>query len=448
MTDIEAKSAYGLGRAARLNLAYEMLNELGETGRPMDAIISSTFRHLEDALERRDRRDLENRVRSVLLNYRKLLWWLKKVKTQPNMRIMLLADMVLNEKSDIPQLEKLCNGAHNRMDMLRKEEIAGLKRLIGQDITHPDMKDAVKCECPQWAEKGLRSVFGDKFEEELNALSQKPTPDFRVNTLHASREEVKESLALQGFKTQETPYSPIGLRQAEAGGPILSETEAFRQGWLEVQDEGSQLVSLLVGANKVKHVVDFCAGAGGKTLALAAEMKNGGQLVACDVHSKRLNRAKVRLKRAGIGNTERRLLENTYDKWVKKNRGKFDRVLIDAPCSGTGTWRRNPDSKWSKDETDLEELVALQADILKSATRLTKVGGRVIYATCSLLPEENENQIQAFLEAKDNFKLIKAKDVWIENFETQYPSPSEDYFRLSPLQTDCDGFFACVLERS
>jgi len=445
MSENQTKSAYGLGRAARLNLAYEILNELAETGRPMDGILSSRFRHLQDALERRDRRDLEHRVRSVLMHYRRLLWWLKQVRLDANMRTMLLADMILNENADIAQLEKLCNGAHNRMDMLRKEEIASLKRLLKKDINHPDMNNATMAECPDWAADGLKRVFGDDFAAEMRALADKPTSDFRVNTLLASPADVAESLAHQGFKVEESPLSPIGLRQTQPGGPILSETDAFRQGWIEVQDEGSQLVALMVGAKKGMQVVDFCAGAGGKTLALAAEMENSGHLVACDVHSKRLHRAKVRLKRAGVVNAERRHLENTYDKWVKKSRGKFDRVLIDAPCSGTGTWRRNPDSKWSKDETDLTELVALQKDILASASRLVKNGGRLIYATCSLLPEENEDQIERFLTENPTFKRLNARDVWQERINIDYPSSKDEYLRLSPYRNDCDGFFAAIL---
>jgi 16S rRNA (cytosine967-C5)-methyltransferase len=424
-----------------------MLNEMGETGRNMDAILSSRFRHMQDQLERRDRRDLENRTRSVLMNYRKLLWWLKKIKLQPTMRTLLLADMILSEKSDIAQLEKLCIGSKNRMDMLRKEEIAGLKRLLGKDMIHPDMSEGVQADCPDWAVKGLKEVFGDNFADELRALNDKPSTDFRVNTLHSDRETVKESLKSQGFQTVETPMSPIGLRQLDAGGPLLSETEAFRQGWIEIQDEGSQLVAQIVGAKKGMQVVDFCAGAGGKTLAMAAMMENSGHLVACDVHSKRLQRAKVRLKRAGVVNAERRQLESTFDKWVKKSRGKFDRVLIDAPCSGSGTWRRNPDSKWSKDETDLAELVKLQSEILQSAARLTKTGGRLIYATCSLLPEENERQIEAFLAQNDSFAVVKAVDVWAELELGDYPSASQDYLRLTPAQNNCDGFFACVLEK-
>jgi 16S rRNA (cytosine967-C5)-methyltransferase len=447
MTEPEVKSAYGLGRAARLNLAFEILDELGSSGRTLDSIMSSRFKNMAEALERRDRRDLEGRVRSVLLHYRRLLWWLKRTKQTPSVRALLLADMVLNEKSDLDQLQKLCNGARNRMDMLTKDEISALKFLLGKDINHPDMSEAIFVECPDWAEKGLRKVFGDNFADEMRAMSTKAPTDFRVNTLLKTRDEVMASLAEQGVKTEATPYSPIGLRLTESGGPVLSDTKAFKEGCLEPQDEGSQLIALLVGAKSCKHVVDFCAGAGGKTLALAAEMKNAGQLVACDVHSKRLHRTKVRLKRAGIVNTERRQLLNTFDPWVKKNKGKFERVLIDAPCTGTGTWRRNMDSKWSKDESDLAELLVIQKEILNSATRLAKKGGRVIYATCSILPEENEDQINAFLAENDGFKLLKAKDIWQELMEGEYPSSNEDYFRLSPLQSGCDGFFGAILEK-
>ncbi len=448
MSENQAKSAYGMGRAARLNLAYEMLNELAEGSRTLDAILAGRFKHLADTLQRRDRRDLEGRVRSVLGHYRRLIWWLERVKLEPTMRSLLLADMILNDKSDIAQLEKLCNGAQNRMSMLNKQEIAALKRLLGQSIDHQDMQEAVLCECPNWAEKGLRKVFGEHFGAELAALNMRAPKDYRINPLLAKRTQVQESLAGQGFKTQAMDLCALGLRQSESGGPSLAETDAFRKGWVEVQDEGSQIVALLVGAKKGMQVVDFCAGAGGKTLVLAAEMENSGHLVACDVHSKRLQRAKVRLKRAGVVNAERRVLENAYDKWVKKSRGKFDRVLIDAPCSGTGTWRRNPDSKWSKDETDLAELVALQKDILASAARLVKPGGRLVYATCSLLPQENEEQIEAFLAQNDSFKKLSAKDIWMERFEGNYPGTEESCLRLSPAQNGCDGFFACILEKA
>jgi len=444
----ETKPAYGLGRAARLNLAYEMLEELVSGTRPLDAIIGSRFKHLQEVLERRDRRDLEGRLRSVMLTYARLVWWVKRVKLAPSMRSLLLADMVINEKTDMDQLQKLCNGAHNRLAMLSKEEIASLKRLIGQSITHPDMTEATQNECPPWAYKGLKTVFGDDFPAEMRSLSDKAPTDLRVNTLKASREDTQASLKSQGIQTDAAALSPIGLRLIASGGPILSETEAFRQGWIENQDEGSQLVSLMVGATKGMQVVDFCAGAGGKSLAMAAAMGNGGHLVACDVHTKRLQRAKVRFKRAGVINAERRTLEQTFDKWVKKSRGKFDRVLIDAPCSGTGTWRRNPDSKWKKDNTDLQELVALQKDILDSACRLAKSKGRVIYATCSLLPEENEQQIDAFLARHPDFIQLNAAEVWAEIMpDVPYPSADATALRVTPHQHHCDGFYATVLEK-
>lgn len=444
----DAKPAYGLGRAARLNLAFEMLEELATGTRTLDAIVGSRFKHMEEVLERRDRRDLEGRLRSVMLHYARLLWWIKRVKLAPSTRMLVLADMVINEKTDMEQLQKLCNGAFNRMSMLSKEEIAGLKRLIGKPITYSDMPEATQNECPLWAYKGLKDVFGEQFAEESRALNNKPATDLRVNTLVTTREEAQASLKAQGIQSEAMPLSPNGLRLAGSGGPILSETEAFRKGWIENQDEGSQLVAALVGAKKGMQVIDFCAGAGGKSLALAAHMENGGHLVACDIHTKRLQRAKVRFKRAGVVNAERRPLEQTFDKWVKKSRGKFDRVLIDAPCSGTGTWRRNPDSKWKKDDTDLKELVALQAEILDSACRLAKSGGRVVYATCSLLPEENEQQIEAFLARHPEFKQVSSQQVWTELFpDTEYPCGESDHLRLTPHQHGCDGFFAAILEK-
>lgn len=448
MSENVEKSAYGLGRGARLNLTHQILNELADSQRPLDAILSGHFRHLESQLERRDRRDLETRIRSVLLSYRRLLWWLNKVRLAPSTRTMVLADLILNDNANIAMLEKLCSGGKNRMSMLTREEIASLKGLLDQKIDHEDMPSAVAAECPDWAEDGLKRVFGDRFKEGLRALGNKPSSDYRINVRHADRETVKESLASQGFKTENCALSPIGLRQSQAGGPVLSETDAFRQGWVEVQDEGSQLVALLADAQPGMQVADFCAGAGGKTLAMAAQMKNKGHLVATDVHSKRLQRAKQRLKRAGIENTQCRTLEHTFDKWVKKSREKFDRVLVDAPCTGTGTWRRNPDSKWSKDQTDLDELVKLQYEILQSSSRLVKKGGRLIYATCSLLPEENEDQVEAFLKGHPNFRRLDPKDIWAQITDVPYPSQHERYFRLTPLDNDCDGFFACVFERT
>jgi 16S rRNA (cytosine967-C5)-methyltransferase len=225
----------------------------------------------------------------------------------------------------------------------------------------------------------------------------------------------------------------------------LTAQTAFREGLVEVQDEGSQLLALLTDARPGQAVVDFCAGAGGKTLALAAAMENKGRLVACDVNQRRAERAMLRLRRAGVHNVTRRLLEGESDKWVKRHGGTFDRVLVDAPCSGSGTWRRNPDAKWRLTPAGLDELVSLQGRILDSAARLVRPGGRLVYATCSVLADEDEARVEAFLASHPNFRLIPLPEVWSAAVGGACPVEGP-MLRLTPARTNTDGFFAAVME--
>jgi 16S rRNA (cytosine967-C5)-methyltransferase len=230
----------------------------------------------------------------------------------------------------------------------------------------------------------------------------------------------------------------------------LSTLAAFKDGLVEVQDEGSQLAALLLGARPGMRVVDFCAGAGGKTLALAATMKNRGKLVACDTAGWRLERSGQRLRRAGASNVERRALTSERDPWVKRHAKSFDRVLVDAPCLGIGSWRRNPDAKWRATPNDLAELQVRQHDILASAARLVKPGGRLVYVTCSLLREENEAQAERFLDETADFALIPIARAWEETIGTPCPAPGPiggDYLRLTPAQHNTDGFFVAMFER-
>src|SRR5205823_2715004 len=226
----------------------------------------------------------------------------------------------------------------------------------------------------------------------------------------------------------------------------LGSLAAFKEGLVEVQDEGSQIAALLADARPGMRVVDFCAGAGGKTLALAAGMANRGKLVACDVSGHRLERAARRLRRAGVNNAERRVLTSERDKWVKRHAGSFDRVFLDVPCLGTGTWRRNPDAKWRATSADLIELVIRQQDILRSAARLVRPGGRLVYATCSLLREEDEAQAETFLAAESDFTLVPAARVWSETIGGASPG-GERYLRLTPARHSTDGFFIAIFER-
>ena len=269
-----------------------------------------------------------------------------------------------------------------------------------------------------------------------------PAPlDLRANLLRATRDEARAALLAEGLDAAPTPLSPWGLRIE--GRRAVTAGAAFQTGLVEIQDEGSQLVAAVVGAGPEMRVVDWCAGAGGKTLALAMLMRGRGQLVACDVSASRLEGAVRRLRRAGVQNAERHLTA-PGDKWLKRRAGTFDRVLVDAPCTGTGTWRRNPDARGRLREQDLAELVPKQAAILDDAARLARPGGRLIYATCSLLPEENEAQVAAFLQRNPAYRVLPLDQVWTLDGPTPCAGP---YLSLTPLRHGTDGFFAAVLER-
>jgi len=317
-----------------------------------------------------------------------------------------------------------------------------VSRPIASDITHPDMPDEVTGECPAWAAAGMKRRFGDAFLRELQALL-KPAPlDLRVNLLKADRASMLTAIAEAGLKATPCPISPLGIRVEER--PSLNTLPMLKDGQIEIQDEGSQMVAFLVDAKPGMRVVDFCAGAGGKTLAIAVAMKNKGKIIACDVLEKRLKRSTERFRRAGLHNIEVKPLTTENDPWVKRHKASFDRVLVDAPCSGTGTWRRNPDQRWKELGPGLAGLLPLQASILASASRLVQPGGRLVYATCSLLSEENEHQVEAFLAAHPDFHLVKISEV----LTGMVPPCPDPYLALTPAQHNTDGFFGAVMERA
>jgi 16S rRNA (cytosine967-C5)-methyltransferase len=273
-----------------------------------------------------------------------------------------------------------------------------------------------------------------------------PAPvDLRVNTLKATHGEVTKRLRRDKIETQPTRWSPWGLRSP--AGTNISVHAAFADGQVEFQDEGSQLAALLCDAKPGMQVLDFCAGTGGKTLALAATMKNRGHLVASDPSEVRLQRAKLRLKRAGAENAERVHLPKTDDKAMKKRYARYDRVFVDAPCSGTGSWRRNPDARWSTQAQNLDELTALQDSILARAANFVKPGGHLIYGTCSLILRENDDRVAAFLKANGNFAAVDAREVWQKVTDRPWPCGAETVLRLSPARHGTDGFFAAILRR-
>jgi 16S rRNA (cytosine967-C5)-methyltransferase len=263
-----------------------------------------------------------------------------------------------------------------------------------------------------------------------------------VNTIKADRDKVVAELAQAPIVAEPTPYSATGLRIQKK--PALQNLPLFKDGSIEVQDEGSQVLAQLLGARRGEMIVDFCAGAGGKTLAIGAVMRNTGRLYAFDVSEKRLTKLKPRLARSGLSNVHPVVIAHERDAKVKRLAGKIDRVLVDAPCSGMGTLRRNPDVKWRQQPDGIDEMTAKQAAILDGAARLVKFGGRLVYATCSLLNEENDAIVQAFLAAHPDFDLVPMHKVLAEQ---RIPLEMGDTLKMLPHKHGTDGFFAAVMER-
>jgi 16S rRNA (cytosine967-C5)-methyltransferase len=287
---------------------------------------------------------------------------------------------------------------------------------------------------PDWIADPLQKRLGTEFEALADSLLESAPLDLRVNTLQAKREVVLAELQGQGIAASATPYSPWGIRLV--GKPALNQWPLFKSGAIEVQDEGSQLLALLTDAKRGEMVADFCAGAGGKTLALGAAMRNTGRLYAFDVAAHRLEALRPRLARSGLSNVYPIQIAHERDERIKRLAGKLDRVLVDAPCSGLGTLRRNPDMKWRQSPTAVAELVQRQQAILASAARLLKPGGRLVYATCSLLDAENEGIAEAF--AAPGFSRLDAASL-------VDPALTENgYLRLWPHRHATDGFFAAV----
>jgi 16S rRNA (cytosine967-C5)-methyltransferase len=432
--------------AARIQGAIELIDLILASDAPADASVAAYLR------ERRyigsgDRRELVERAYAVLRRRAALGWWVERsgAGLDATGRTLMIAALALIERWDADRIAGSFDGGRYRPAPLAREERALARALEGQAIAHPEQPRAVRLEYPDWLEPKLAEAFGARLEGEMGALMEEAPLDLRANLIKATRAQARAALAESGIGAEETPLSPWGLRLP--GRVALGTVPAFQAGLVEVQDEGSQLVALLTDARPGMRVCDFCAGAGGKTLALAATMQNKGQITACDVLPGRLDRSAVRLKRAGVHTVERVPLENERDPWVKKHKARFDRVLVDAPCTGIGTWRRNPDAKWRLRPERLAELARLQGSILDSAARLVKPGGRFIYATCSLLPEENEAQVASFLGAHPDFVQVSVAELWAALLP-ETPAPAEGAaLTLTPARHGTNGFFLAVLER-
>ncbi|HET6389379.1 RsmB/NOP family class I SAM-dependent RNA methyltransferase [Hyphomicrobium sp.] len=336
-----------------------------------------------------------------------------------------------------------CDGADHSPEPLTEAEQQGLTRPLD------GAPDYVQADIPEWLWPSFSAQFGDRAIAEGQAMARRAPADLRVNTLKSTREKVLK--ALVSFGAEPCPISPVGVRVPPPVGaqrtPNLQAEAAFQAGWFEIQDEGSQIAALLSGAGPRKQVLDLCAGAGGKTMALAALMQNTGQLYAYDADRNQLKPIFERVKRAGVRNLQ--VLRAGDEASVDALGPRFDIVLADAPCTGTGTWRRRPDAKWKVKPEALTARMAEQQSVLKRAAALVKPGGRLVYATCSLLPEENTGQIARFLADNEGFAAVPTAEVWDASWG-DVPASADgraDSLLLTPGRHGTDGFFIAVLAR-
>ena len=396
---------------------------------PADMVLSKFFKD-HKKLGRQDRHEIAETVYAALRHWQKLHMVLGD---KAPARLLALGALVIGRGVSIASLSDIINEAE-------RTALSGLKAAKSEFTGRLNTAS----ELPQWLVERMQGQYSDADIVAIGqALSHAAPLDTRVNTIKGKRDKVLAQLAAEGFEAEATPFSPWGIRFQDKA--VINKNPLFLDGILEVQDEGSQLLALLSGAKRGEVVVDFCAGAGGKTLAMAAMMNNTGRLYAMDVSEKRLANIKPRIARAGVGNITPQRLDHERDLRLKKLWNKADRVLVDAPCSGLGTLRRNPDLKYRQSNDSIDELVALQARILDSAAHLVKRGGYLIYATCSVLAEENQNQIQNFLSTHSEFSLVNCSDLLKSN---KIALDTGEFLQLNPATHHTDGFFAAVMQKS
>jgi 16S rRNA (cytosine967-C5)-methyltransferase len=429
---------------ARAAAAVELLETIeSDLSRPADAQVASWFRQHRYA-GGGDRRAINATVYSVLRRRAQIDWWLGQAGCDVDPRARVIAALLLGQGWDAAALDAAFDGGQYRPATLSERERAMATLLSNRGFDDPDQPPHVRGNIPAWMEEEFRLSLGDAVEDELAALMQEAHVDLRINYLKTDRDTVAAMLAGEGIDSQPTPFSPYGLRLT--GRINLAGSRILRDGLAEPQDESSQVAALLTDARPGQTVVDYCAGAGGKTLALAAMMENRGRLFACDLSSGRLSRAAPRLARAGVTIVETATLDDEDGLWPGAPVGACDRVLVDAPCSGTGTWRRHPEARWRLFRDNVVEFTALQARILANASRLVAPGGRLVYGVCSLLAGESESVVTDFLAKHLEFKAIPVGKIWPGRLDGECPA-GDVFLRLRPGRDGADGFFLAVMER-
>ncbi|HEX4986996.1 MAG TPA: RsmB/NOP family class I SAM-dependent RNA methyltransferase [Burkholderiales bacterium] len=394
---------------------------------PADAVLRHFFAANRE-LGQRDRAFIAETVFAILRHKRLL----EKLVADATPRRLVCAALVKIQGYGLGQLEPL----------LKDGDLDWLIALKAADAS--SLPPAVRLSLPDWLYDRLVSQTSVEQAEAFGRAMLKPAPlDLRVNTLAASREQVLERLAADGFEAAPARFSPSGIRLA--GKPAINRNDLYTSGAVEVQDEGSQLLAYLLAPRRREMVVDFCAGAGGKALQIGAMMQSQGRLYAFDVSAKRLKNLQPRLRRSGLSNVHPQLISDENDPRVKRLAGKIDRVLVDAPCSGLGTLRRNPDLKWRQSPQSVDELATKQTAILRAAATLLKPGGRLVYATCSVLARENRDIVEAFLSAHPDFGRVSCGETLREG---RIDLECGDFLELSPQVHDTDAFFAATLRKA
>ncbi|QHE75389.1 RsmB/NOP family class I SAM-dependent RNA methyltransferase [Hydrogenophaga sp. PBL-H3] len=413
---------------ALLDESAILIEQVFKFEHPADAVVARHFRE-NRSLGSRERATLSDTVYSILRQRLKFEWLARSGSGSKWRRLAILA---------FPGDRDFIKSA------LTESEKTWLDHCDA--VTDADLMAPHRHNLPEWLATALREQVGDEFDALVASLNLPASLDLRVNVLKAKREAVLASLQKAGLSGAATPYSPLGIRLQ--GKPSLAKLPAFTEGEVEVQDEGSQLLALLLDAKRGEMVVDFCAGAGGKTLAIGAAMRNSGRLYAFDTSGHRLDALKPRLARSGLSNVHPVAIAHERDDRIKRLAGKIDRVLVDAPCSGLGTLRRSPDLKWRQTPQTVAAQAELQLAILNSAARLLKPGGRLVYATCSLLKQENEEVCAAFEAAHAEFEVVPAAGLLdtaqVQNAASLCQGDEGRWLRLWPHRHATDGFFAAV----
>ena len=399
-------------QAARYNAVLELIGEIFKDKSPADGIINNYLRERK-YIGSGDRRFITETVWKIIRHRRRLEF---EAGSKEARKILLV--FLKDEDLDL-----IFGAGEYAPSALSKEEKIWIKNLK-EEVYPVD----VESECPEWLFAKIKDVAL------LKSLNEPASADLRVNS--GSREQVLQDLRREGLFFAPTPYSPIGIRSSERVN--LNNCIAYKEGVVEVQDEASQLAAILCDVKPEHKVIDYCAGAGGKSLAIASLLNGKGKIEAHDIDWHRLEQIKPRLERLNIKNVVP----------VRELSGKdYDRFIIDAPCSGTGTWRRSPDAKFRLTPEKLNELTKIQSQLLEFALENTRVGGRIVYITCSILPDEDENIVSVFAQRHKNVRYVDLKQLWQQKIDAPYPAKNTEFLRFSPLLTNTDGFFLAIFEK-